>query len=166
MITIQARQHAVKLPPDRSPAGEAFNEVLEKVLHLHGTFTRAAEMLTKPTGQSLARWVVLAQCRDAPAPVSEIARRLRLARQSVQRIADNLVDDGLCAYRDNPHHQRAKLVELTETGQAILLAIDTAQRHWCDDLGGAVGEATLRRTASALGGIAGTVEKLQARQSQ
>jgi DNA-binding MarR family transcriptional regulator len=143
----------------RSPAGEAFNEVLEKVLHLNGSFTKAGEALTRPTGQSLARWVVLAQCRDAAAPVSEIARRLRLARQSVQRIADVLVEDGLCVYRDNPQHQRAKLLELTDPGRSTLEAIDAAQRVWCDELGNAMGESTLRRTAAALGRVIDAVEK-------
>ena len=147
----------------RSPAGEAFNEVLEKVLQVHGSFTRAGEALTKPTGQSLARWVVLAQCRYAAASVSEIARRLRLARQSVQRIADVLVDDGLCVYRDNPQHQRAKLLELTETGRSTLDGIDAAQRQWCDELGDAIGESTLRRTAAALGRIIEAVERTEPR---
>jgi DNA-binding MarR family transcriptional regulator len=153
------RQHAVKSDQRRSAAGDAFNEVLEKVLHANGSFTKAGEALTKPEGQSLARWVVLAQCRDAPAPVSEIARRLRLARQSVQRLADVLVQDRLCVYRENPQHQRAKLLELTGTGRSTLDAIDAAQRRWCDELGNAIGESTLRRTAAALGRVIEAVEK-------
>jgi len=91
-----------------------------------GSFTAAGEALAKPAGQTLARWLVLGQCRDASATVSDIARRLRLARQSVQRIADLLVADGLCFYRDNPHHQRAKLLELTAGGRSALYAIDAA----------------------------------------
>jgi DNA-binding MarR family transcriptional regulator len=148
--TLEKRQDAVKSPPPRSPAGEAFNEVLLLVLRLNGSFTAAGEALAKPTGQSLARWVVLDQCRDSPATVSDIARRLRQARQSVQRVADLLVADGLCAYQDNPHHQRAKLLALTPRGRAALYAIDVAQRHWCDDLGERIGQATLKTTAEGL----------------
>ena len=136
--------------PPRSPAGEAFNEVLLLVLRLNGSFTAAGEALAKPAGQSLARWVVLDQCRDSPATVSDIARRLRQARQSVQRVADLLVADGLCVYQDNPHHQRAKLVGLTPAGRATLYGIDVAQRHWCDGLGERIGQATLQRTAAGL----------------
>lgn len=120
------------------------------VLRLNGSFTAAGEALAKPAGQSLARWVVLDQCRDSPATVSDIARRLHQARQSVQRVADLLVDDGLCVYQENPHHQRAKLVALTEAGRATLYGIDVAQRHWCDDLGDKIGRATLQRTAAGL----------------
>lgn len=148
--TLGKRQDAVKSAPSRSPAGEACNEVLLLVLRLNGSFTAAGEALAKPAGQSLARWVVLDQCRDSPATVSDIARRLHQARQSVQRVADLLVDDGLCSYQDNPHHQRAKLVALTEAGRATLSGIDVAQRRWCDDLGERIGQATLQRTAAGL----------------
>jgi DNA-binding MarR family transcriptional regulator len=148
--TLETRQDAVKSPPGRSPAGEAFNEVLGLVLRLQGSFTSAGEALAKTAGQTLARWVVLDQCRDAPATVSDIARRLNQARQSVQRVADLLVDDGLCAYQVNPHHQRAKLAGLTPAGRSALHTIDVAQRQWCDTLGEKTGQATLRRTAAGL----------------
>lgn len=158
MSKVDVRQHAVKMPAPRSAAGEAFNDVLLVVLRLHGSFTAAGEALAKPAGQTLARWLVLDQCRDEPATVSEIARRLRLARQSVQRIADLLVADGLCLYQDNPHHQRAKLLELTAAGRSALYAIDAAQHEWCDTLAAAIGEPSLRRTAAALQRITEAVE--------
>src|SRR5919197_2291273 len=111
--TIQGRQHAVKSGTQRSPAGEAFNDVLVQVIRLNWRFTAVAETLTRPAGQTLARWLVLAECKESPATVSDIPRRLYLARQSVQRVADVLARDGLCAWRDNPRHRRAKLLELT-----------------------------------------------------
>ena len=46
-------------------SGEAFNDVLEQVLRLHGSLTTAGEALTRPAGQSLARWVVLVEGYDA-----------------------------------------------------------------------------------------------------
>jgi DNA-binding MarR family transcriptional regulator len=156
--TLEKRQHAVKSPPARSPAGDAFHEVLGQVLRLNGSFTAAGEELARPAGQSLARWVVLDQCRDGGRTVSDIARRLRQARQSVQRIADLLVADALCRYRDNPQHQRAKLLELTAAGQAALASIDTAQHGWCDALGQAIGADDLRRTADCLRRVIEVVE--------
>jgi DNA-binding MarR family transcriptional regulator len=63
---------------------------------------------------------------------------------------ETLAADGLCAWRDNPHHQRAKLLALTPAGRAALYAIDAAQHRWCDTLGNKIGEPTLLRTAAAL----------------
>ncbi len=42
-----------------------------------------------------------------------------LTRQSVQRIADLLVERGLAAYADNPAHRRAKLVTPTSAGRVL-----------------------------------------------
>ena len=136
MSTVDVRQDAVKAPAPRSRAGEAFNDVLVLVLRLHGSFTAAGETLARPAGQTLARWVVLDQCRDAPATVSDIA------------------------WRDNPQHQRAKLLELTPAGRAALHAIDAAQHRWCDTLGTKIGEPALRRTAAALQRITGAVDNI------
>lgn len=132
--------------------------MLVLVLRLHGSFTTAGEALAKPAGQTLARWVILDQCREAPATVSDIARRLRQARQSVQRVADLLAADGLCAWQVNPHHQRAKLLALTPAGRAALYAIDADQHRWCDTLGNKIGESALRRTATALQRITDAVD--------
>ncbi|HEX8769450.1 MAG TPA: helix-turn-helix domain-containing protein, partial [Acidimicrobiales bacterium] len=111
---VSTRQHAVNIDLPRSPAGEAFNSVVVQVVELTRYFTAAAEQLAKPAGQTLARWLVLAACKDAPATVADVARELRLARQSVQRVADVLEREALCVYQDNPRHRRAKLLALTE----------------------------------------------------
>src|SRR5207248_10470333 len=152
--SLSERQHAVN---DRTPAGEAFNALLVQVIELNRHFTTAAEALTRPAGQSLARWLVLAECREAPTTVAQIARQLRLARQSVQRVADLLVHDGLGAYEDNPRHRRAKLLALTPRGLAVLARIDAAQREWADAQGAAIGEAPLRAAGRALEPVLGAL---------
>lgn len=144
--------------PRRSPAGEALNDVLNQVLRLTRLFTNAGEALASPEGQTLARWVVLAECKEAPATVSEIARRLHLARQSVRRVAEALVHDGLCSYRANPRHQRASLLELTPLGRSVLERIEAAQRLWSDALGAHIGGDSLQRAREALAPVISAME--------
>jgi DNA-binding MarR family transcriptional regulator len=131
---VPERQHAVK-DGDRSSQGEAIAQLAVRVFRLEGLLTSAGDSLAAPTGQSSARWRVLAAVEAQPATVAQIARAWSLARQSVQRVADRLARDGLVAYEDNPEHQRAKLVRLTPEGRATLGQIQTAQRRWADDLG-------------------------------
>ena len=50
--------------------------------------------------------------------VPQAARSLGLSRQAVQRVADDLVDCGLAAWRDNPDHSRARLLDLTAAGRS------------------------------------------------
>ena len=73
--------------------------------------------------------------------MAEIARRvgLGLARQSVQRVADLLVDKGWASYRDNPAHRRAKLLEPTPEGRRAVNRLTAAQHQWADAVGGEVG---------------------------
>jgi DNA-binding MarR family transcriptional regulator len=143
------RQRAVN-SARRTPAGDAFSQLAVRILRVAGLLTAAGDALAAPAGQSSARWQVLAAAENGPATVAQIARMLGLARQSVQRVADLLADEGLAAYRPNPEHQRAMLLELTARGRSVLVAIQRAQRGWADRLGAAVAEADLRRAAAVL----------------
>lgn len=151
--TVATRQHAVNAdaqPPSRTPAGDAFTTLLGQVIGLTRRFTTVGEALAKPAGQTLARWLVLETVQDAPATAAQIARTLHLARQSVQRLADLLVRDGLAVYEDNPAHRRAKLLRLTPRGRSALRTIQTAQRAWADAMGAELGEADLRQASVIL----------------
>jgi len=43
-------------------------------------------------------------------PAAQIARKMGLARQSVQRIVDILAEEQVVEFAENPYHQRAKLL--------------------------------------------------------
>ena len=136
----------------RTPAGDALTDLVLPVFELNGEFLAAAKDITEPAGLTPAWWQVLGATLDEPLPVAEIARRvgLGLARQSVQRTADLLVEKGWAVYLDNPHHRRAKLLEPTETGRATLLRLRAAQHAWADAVGAEVGSADLRTMISTV----------------
>jgi DNA-binding MarR family transcriptional regulator len=147
MSSLPSRQHTVTAeeePPSRTPAGDAFTELVFRVVQLIRLFTAAGEELARPAGQTLARWLVLEAVQPEPATVAGIARSLQLTRQSVQRVADLLVDEGFAVYEDNPAHRRAKLLRPTPAGLTALEAIQAAQRAWADRLGAELGERDLR----------------------
>jgi DNA-binding MarR family transcriptional regulator len=149
------RQHDVNIAPlpRRTPAGEAFTDLVLEVAWLAGIFTDAGERLASLADQSLARWVVLEAVATAPASVARIARRRPIARQAVQRIANLLVQDELAAYVPNPSDRRAQLLELTPRGRAALQTIAAAQKAWADGLGAELGEAKLREVTSVIASI-------------
>jgi DNA-binding MarR family transcriptional regulator len=142
---IPRRQHAVKEEPaPRTPAGDAFTDLVFQVVQLIRLFTAAGEELSRPVGQTLARWLVLEAVQREPATVAGIARSMELTRQSVQRVADLLVAEGFATYQDNPSHRRAKLIRPTPAGLEALERIQAAQRAWADKLGAELGEGDLR----------------------
>lgn len=155
------RQHTVNTHPAgprrpdpdqirRSPAGDALTDLVLQVTHLGALFTHQGEALARPTGQTLARWVVLDAAHDHPVTVAGIARMLGLTRQSVQRLADLLEADGLATYQENPADRRARLLRVTDEGRRVLAAIRVDQKAWADRLGATVGEARLREASAVL----------------
>jgi DNA-binding MarR family transcriptional regulator len=150
---LSQRQEAVNSDPGpvrRTPAGDAFSELVVQIFQLDGLLAAAGDALARPAGHSSARWRVLAAVEDAPSTVSHIARAWGLARQSVQRVADDLVREGWAVYEENPGHRRAQLVRLTPRGRRALRRIQAAQRSWANALGGEIGESDLRRASSVL----------------
>jgi DNA-binding MarR family transcriptional regulator len=141
----------------RSSAGEGVAQLAVRILQLEGILTAAGDALAAPSGQSSARWRVLAAVDEEPRTVAQIARAWSLARQSVQRVADLLARDGLVAYEDNPEHRRAKLVRLTPRGRATLREIQDAQRRWADDLGERLVERDLQTANRILSDILDTL---------
>jgi DNA-binding MarR family transcriptional regulator len=134
----------------RTTAGDAFSDLVVRLFRLNGLLAAEGETLARPTGQTTARWQVLAMVEDAPLTVAQIARTLGLARQSVQRVADALEQVGVVTYEDNPRHRRARLVTLTGEGRMTLSTIQAAQRPWADTLGRTVGERELRQAITVL----------------
>jgi DNA-binding MarR family transcriptional regulator len=133
-----------------SQAGEVLTSLIVPVIRLEAYFSRAGETIAAAGGQTLARWLVLENVGEAPATVAQIARGLGYTRQSVQRVADLLEQDGLTSYTLNPAHQRSQLVRITPLGRKTLSAIQRAQRIWADRVGGEIGEAELRQASSVV----------------
>lgn len=88
----------------------------------------ATDTLVSDLGLTAARWQVLGAVAQAAAPatVSHLARIMGLARQSVQRVVNDLIKARLVEARRNPRHARASLIVLTKRGQE---AYDEATRR-------------------------------------
>nr|WP_149183746.1 MarR family transcriptional regulator [Streptomyces sp. TRM49041] len=132
-------------------AVDALSRSALAVLHLNGRFMALLNQVTQPSGLSAAQWQVLDAVGGGPQSVSGIARLLGITRQSVQRLADLLVRQGLADYRDNPAHRRARLLVATELGEAALREVGPGHaelaRQLCGELGG---EEEFHRATEAL----------------
>ncbi|MFD7434778.1 MarR family winged helix-turn-helix transcriptional regulator [Streptomyces sp. NPDC059861] len=120
------------------------------VFRLNGQFLAVAEELASPAGLTAAWWQVLGAVLPEPLPVAGIARAMGITRQSVQRIADLLVERGLAEYRPNPAHRRAKLLAPTEAGFAAVRRIDPGHAEFADRLAQALGEEEFEATVRML----------------
>lgn len=136
---------------------EIWTKFATSVFRINGVLIRAGEGISRPTGQSSARWQVLGRAYQ-PRTVAAMARELGHARQSVQRVADVLEREGLVAYTDNPDDRRARLVELTPAGREVLTAIYRRQVEWSLKVMAALPIEELAAIAEALDEIGGVLE--------
>lgn len=127
--------------PGRTPEGDALTAVVLPTFELNGEFLSAASMISAPHDLTPAQWQVLGATLEEPHSVAEIARRigLGLTRQSVQRVANDVVERGWAHWQDNPSHRRAKLLSPTQAGRAAVEAMANEQHEWANHVGGVIG---------------------------
>lgn len=139
----------------RHAAGSAVSLLILDVFRLNGRLLAEGDRLVADLGLTSARWQVLGAIALAPTPqpVAWIARSMGLYRQGVQRIVNELAEEGFVAFADNPHHRRAKLVTLTAKGRSACSAADRLQKPWVNALGKGLSAgdlATARRVLTIL----------------
>lgn len=120
------------------------------IFRLNGQLLGVAEDMARPVGLTAAWWQVLGAVLDEPLSVSGIAREMGITRQSVQRIANILVAEGLAEYLPNPAHRRAKLVRPTDAGREAVARIDPAHARVADKLADELGVERFRETLDTL----------------
>src|SRR5215469_15837861 len=108
----------------RSPRVNPLGTFIIELFRLNGVLLSEGDRITRDLGLSSARWQVLGALELAARPqsVAQIARNMGLTRQSVQRVANDLHDDGLIAFEDNPEHRRAKNAFVTAQGRKAFSA--------------------------------------------
>jgi DNA-binding MarR family transcriptional regulator len=111
---------------------DAVSALIVETFRLNGRLLASGDALVADVGLTSARWQVLGAMAlsPVPLPVAHIARNMGLARQTVQRLANDLERAGFVRFAANPHHQRAKLVLLTARGQAAYAAAMERQKPW------------------------------------
>jgi DNA-binding MarR family transcriptional regulator len=115
-----------------------------------GAVRQVGEAVAGKVGQTQARWQVLSVLSSSGWTVPQAARRLGVTRQSVQRVVDLLIADGLVELRPNPDHARSPIAQLTPLGVDTLDRIREAAGPWHAAVAARLSLADLRRARSAL----------------
>lgn len=143
---------------DPTKNGQAVTALILKLFRLNGQLLQAGDRLVAELGLTSARWQILGEIAYAPypQPVAWHARQMGVNRQGVQRIVNELQQEGILAFAPNPHHKRARLVVLTPKGQALFTAAMAKQVPWVNQLAEGLSSQDLSATLNM-------VEELTAR---
>ncbi len=141
-----------------TPEGALFTELVLEVFRLNGRLLAAGDELTRDLGLTSARWQVLGALELAaePLPVARIARSMGITRQAVQRVANELAEEGFVRFAANPDHKRAKLVTPTERGRDAYARASQRQARWANRI--AAGLTGLGEAVAALKAARGVLE--------
>lgn len=131
-------------------AGRAFTELIMETFRFNGRLLTAGDRLTKPVGLTSSRWQVLGAIEAQSLSVAQIARKMGLARQNVQRLADALEEEGVIEYAANPDHKRAKLVCLTERGRSAMKKLREVQELWANETASGVSATEIQAAIDLL----------------
>ena len=120
----------------RTAAGDALTGLILDLFRLNNLILTAGDRLVVQLGLTSARWQILGGIveADRPQSVAWLARDRGWNRQNVQRIINDLRNEGLVAFEPNPHHQRSPLVILTDTGKQTFDAAMRLQAPWVNRL--------------------------------
>jgi DNA-binding MarR family transcriptional regulator len=115
--------------PSHDTPLDPWTEFVSSVFAVNSLIIQAGEGIVAPLGESSARWQVLGRAL-AGMTVADMAKDIGHARQSTQRVANDLVADGLAEYRPHPTDRRTKTVHLTDRGRDLLERIYERQLQW------------------------------------
>jgi DNA-binding MarR family transcriptional regulator len=100
--------------------------IVADIFEVAGRFRDDGEAIARTVGQTQARWQVMSAASADPRTVPQIARRLGVTRQNVQRIADLLVKENWARFEANPDHKGSPFLVLNPRGRDALARIGKA----------------------------------------
>lgn len=136
---------------------EAFRFLVADVFEAAGALRRVGEVVAATEGQTQARWQVMSVVSAGEWTVPAAAARLGVSRQAVQRIANELVEERLARFEDNPRHRRSPFLRLSASGSRALDAITRQADVINEELAAGLTRAELQQCRSTLSAICAAV---------
>lgn len=128
------------------------NDLIVEVFRLNGLLLATADRLVSKFGLTGARWQVLGAIAQVGVPetTARLARNMGLTRQSVQRVVNEMVAEGMLTLEENPHHKRSKLVVMTPKGEKAFQQAIELQGPWVKALSKGISKKRLKEAKDVL----------------
>ena len=115
----------------------------------------------RATGLSMPQFSILMQLyRRGYCGISDISDRFEISNAAASQHVENLVQAGLIGRTEDPHDRRAKQIQLSEKGRALLHRGFTVRYQWIDQLAKYVEPKDQEKVAAALSILAEAARKL------
>jgi DNA-binding MarR family transcriptional regulator len=109
---------------NRTTAGETMQELMIETISAFFLLRAVGKRIGAVTAADGGYWGMLRSLKLAGAQtVPQIARSRPVSRQHIQKLANEMIAEGVIELVDNPAHQRSKLLQLTTKGEAVFQEI-------------------------------------------
>jgi len=117
----------------------------------------------KATGLSMAQFSILMQLHyRSNCGVSDISERFDITSAAASQLVDKLVQSGLIQREEDPSDRRAKLLNLTEKGRALIQQSIEERYRWVDQLAGRLSTEERDQVNQALHIMTDTAREIEA----
>ncbi len=97
---------------------------------------------------------------EGPQPVPALARSRPVARQHIQRLANEAAADGLIEFIGNPAHKRSKLLRLTGEGERFYAELMGRLATLAENLAGGMEADEIESAAAVLRRLRGKLQQI------
>ncbi len=144
-----------------APAGDqaaatvpALDQVFAETVALFQSLRTVAAKIHAHGDLSSESWTILQGVdRGGAKTVADLANDCAVTSSQMQKLIKTLEKQGVVARVDNPENRRAKFVELTEEGRALIRAMDRREVELLSQLPLTATESDLRAAAEALASV-------------
>ena len=108
--------------------------------------------LVKVNGLSMPQFGILMQLHyRGTCGISQLSERFDITNAATSQLVDKLVQSGLVQREEDPHDRRAKLLNLTEKGKALIHQGTLERRYrWVEELAGKLSPEEREQIGEAL----------------
>ncbi|MDV2994495.1 MAG: hypothetical protein N4J56_004149 [Chroococcidiopsis sp. SAG 2025] len=116
----ESQRPMAKQAVDRTAAGIAIEELIVEIVATFFLLRAEGMRIGVVSSSGEGYWSVLRLLKlNGAQTVPQIARSRYVPRQSVQKLANEMLEDGVIELVNNPAHKRSKLLRLTPKGEAV-----------------------------------------------
>lgn len=128
LSNIAARDRTTTAMPenqtDKTTASAAMQELMGETISAFFLLRAAGKQIGAVTANDGGYWGMLRSLKlEGAQTVPQIARSRPVSRQHIQKLANEMIADGVIELINNPAHQRSKLLQLTPKGETIFQEI-------------------------------------------
>jgi DNA-binding MarR family transcriptional regulator len=120
----------------RATASKAMQALMVETIATFFLLRAVGKQIGAVTAADGGYWGMLRSLKvEGPQTVPQIARSRPASRQHIQKLANEMVAEGVIEFIDNPAHRRSKLLRLTPKGNAIFQEISARIAQVAEGLG-------------------------------